>query len=61
MHLEREFPGNPVVKTWHFCYYGPGSIPSQGIKILQAMKSIKKTEERQKEVMWRLDAHLDMF
>ena len=28
---------DPVVRTWHFHCCGPGSIPGQGTKILQAM------------------------
>ena len=32
----REFPGGPVVRTWHSHCQGPGSIPGQGTKILQA-------------------------
>ena len=43
----REFPGGPVVKTWCFHCHGPGSIPSQGTKILQATHSVaKKKKER---------------
>ena len=33
-----EFPGSPVVRTQHFHCRGPGSIPSQGTKILQAVQ-----------------------
>ena len=29
----REFPGGPEVRTWHFHFSGPGSIPVQGTKI----------------------------
>ena len=29
----REFPGRPVVRSRHFRFRGPGSIPSQGTKI----------------------------
>ena len=32
----REFPGSPVVRTWHFHCQGLGLIPGQGTKILQA-------------------------
>ena len=38
----RKFPGNPVVKTWHFHYHGQGSIPGQGTKIPQATQSGQK-------------------
>ena len=30
-----EFPGGPVVRTWNFHCWGPGSIPGPGTKILQ--------------------------
>ena len=32
----REFPGGPGVRTQHFYYQGPGSIPGWRTKILQA-------------------------
>ena len=32
-----EFPGGPVVRTWHFHCWGPGSIPGWGTKIQQAV------------------------
>ena len=31
----REFPGGPLIKTWHFHYSGLGLIPGRGTKILQ--------------------------
>ena len=31
-----EFPGDPVVKTWHLQRHGLDSIPGQGTKIPQA-------------------------
>ena len=31
----REFPGGPGVKTWHFTATGPGSIPGWETNILQ--------------------------
>ena len=56
-----EFPGSPVVRTWHFHCQGLGSIPNQGTKTLQAaqlgqkkkifffnLKKIKK-EEKERE------------
>ena len=38
----REFPGGPVVRTWCFHCHGPGSIPSGGNKIWQAVQHGKK-------------------
>ena len=32
----REFPGGPGVRAQHIHFQGPGSIPDQGTKILQA-------------------------
>ena len=40
--FSREFPDGPVVRTWHFHYQGPGSIPGRGTKILQATQPNKK-------------------
>ena len=31
----REFPGGLVIRTQHFHWHGPGSIPGQGTKIPQ--------------------------
>ena len=28
-----EFPGGPVIRTWHFHCWGPGSVPGQGTNI----------------------------
>ena len=36
MGYHREFPGHPVVRTWHFECQGPDLIPGQGTKIPQA-------------------------
>ena len=33
-----------MVKTWHLCRSGPGLIPGQGTKILQAAARKKKKE-----------------
>ena len=33
----REFPGGPVLRVPHFHCLGPGLIPGQGTKILQAL------------------------
>ena len=43
-----EFPLGPEVRTWHFHYCGPGSSPTQGTKILQAMWHGQKKKERKK-------------
>ena len=37
-----EFSGSPIVRTWCFHCYGLDSIPSQGTKILQAMRCGQK-------------------
>ena len=34
-----ESPGSPVVRTQHFHYWGPGSIPGWGAKIPQATQA----------------------
>ena len=34
-----ESPESPVVRTWHFHYRGPGSIPGWGTKIPQATQA----------------------
>ena len=48
----REFPGSPVVRTRCFHCQGPGSIPGQGTKILQAAAvwpdKINKEEKKKK-------------
>ena len=41
-----EFPGSPVVRTQCFHWQGPGSIPAQGIKILQAPSPQPKTKKK---------------
>ena len=45
-----KFPDGLVIRTRHFHCQGPGSVPGQGTKILQAMqrgkKKKKKVEER---------------
>ena len=35
IYIVREFPGSPMVSTWHFHCQGLGSIPGQGTKLLQ--------------------------
>ena len=40
-----EFPGDPVVRIWHFHCRGPGSIPSQGTKIPKAAQNIQKKDK----------------
>ena len=37
-----EFPGSPVVETWHFHSWDLDLIPDQGTKIGQAMWHAKK-------------------
>ena len=44
-----EFPGDPVVKTWHLQRHGLDSIPGQGTKIPQAMGPKKKKHQKKKE------------
>ena len=39
-------PGCPVVRTWCFHCQGPGSIPGQGIKILQDMQHGQKNQTK---------------
>ena len=42
--LHKEFPGGPVVRTWHFdC---SGSIPGWGTKILQWGQKINTTKKQ---------------
>ena len=41
-----EFPGDPVVLTWHFYYSGPGSIHGQGTKMLQIRGGQKKKKKK---------------
>ena len=49
----REFPGGPVVRTWHFHCCGLGSIPGQGTKILQAVQCCQKKERASEMRNWR--------
>ena len=46
-YKSREFPGGPVVKTQRFHCQDPGSIPSRGTNIPQAMQcsQIKKKKK----------------
>ena len=39
MCVREEFPGEPVVRTWHFDCCDLGSVPGRGTKILQATLS----------------------
>ena len=41
---DKEFPGGPVVRIWHFHCWGPGSIPGQGTKISQATRHGQKNK-----------------
>ena len=43
----KEFPGGPVVGTWHFT--APGSTPGWEAKIAQAMQSSQKKKKRERE------------
>ena len=43
--MSREFPGHPVVRTQCFHCHGPGSIPGQGTKIMQATQPKKKKKK----------------
>ena len=40
-----EFPGDPVVRTWHLQRHGLDSIPGPGTKIPQAMGPKKKKHQ----------------
>ena len=44
----KKFPGGPVVRTGHFHFSGPGSIPGQRTKIPQNMLWGQKTQETKK-------------
>ena len=41
-----KFPGSPVVRIQCFHCWGPGSIPGQGTKILQAAQLGQKTNKQ---------------
>ena len=43
---DQEFPGSPVVRIQCFHCWGPGSIPGQGTKILQAAQLGQKTNKQ---------------
>ena len=45
-----EFPGSPVVRTWCFHCGGPGSIPGEGTKILQATQCGKNRKTNKNTV-----------
>ena len=44
-----EFPGNPVVRTWHLQCHGLDSIPGPGTKIPQAMGPKKKKHQKKRK------------
>ena len=44
-HLQRDFPGGPVVKTLCPLQGGVGSIPGQGTKIPQSRSVVKKKKK----------------
>ena len=45
---QKDFPGNPVVKTSDFYSRGTGLIPGWGTKILHAAHGKKKTHQKKK-------------
>ena len=50
-----EFPVGPEVRTWHFHYCGPGSSPTQGTKILQAMWHGQKKKKKERKEIFLMD------
>ena len=48
----QELPGCPVVRTWHFHFQGPGLIPGQGTKILQASWHSQKKKKKKKDGLY---------
>ena len=40
--IYREFPGGPVVRTWHFHCPGSGSTPGWGTEIMHGVDQKKK-------------------
>ena len=44
--INREFPDGPVVRTWQFHCWGPGSILGQGIRIMQATQHGQKKKKK---------------
>ena len=60
-----EFLGGPVVRTWHFHCWGPGSVPAWGTKIQQAIwcsqsslitENLKKKKKNSCFLIWLLKA-----
>ena len=47
--VRQEFPGSPVVSTWHFHCHGPSSISSLGTKIIQASGAQKRKKKQIKQ------------
>ena len=47
-----KFPGSPMVKTWCFYYWSPGSIPGQGTKILQVVWPTWKVKAKNNFSFW---------
>ena len=47
--MSRESPGGPAARTPPLTAKGMGSIPSQGTKILQAIRCRQKKEEEEEE------------
>ena len=48
-NVYREFPGDLVVRTWHFHCSGLGSVPGWGTEIAQATPHCQKEKERERE------------
>ena len=45
----RKLPGSLGVRTWHVHFQGPGSVPGQGNKILQAAWHSQKKKKKKKK------------
>ena len=41
-----EFPGGPVVRTWRYRCWGPGSIPGQGLRSCKPWSTAKKENKK---------------
>lgn len=50
----KELPGGPVLRTWHFHSSGLGSIPGRGTKILQAVgygQTLKQKQNKKEKAL----------
>lgn len=54
--MPREFPGDPLVRTWCFHRWGPGSTPGWGAKNLQALRHGQEKKEKTHYVPGVLEA-----